>query len=267
MKKSKKNFNILPIILIPVIIFLGYIGYAKLFKDDTAPVITLENDTMTVSAYDGEAALLAGVTAEDNRDGDLTSSIIIEKKTPLEDGKRTVTYAVIDQAGNVGRAERTVKYTDYEASIFSLTAPLRFPTYSEFKLLAYVKAENIIDGDLTSKVKCITSYDYSGGTPGEYEVEYSVIDSMGKKTCLPVHAEFYDPETEVYSIELSDYLIYVKKGDSFDPMTYFVSSDAGMSPEIESNVDMETAGVYEVKYTVGSDEAVGGSRLVVVVTE
>ena len=64
---------------------------------------------------------------------------------------------------------------------------------------------------------------------------------MGKKTFLPVHAEFYDPETEVYSIELSDYLIYVKKGDSFDPMTYFVSSDAGMSPEIESNVDMETA--------------------------
>ena len=267
MKKKKQNVNILLIILIPAVIFLGYLCYARLFADHTPPVITMDSDTLSVSVYDEEDALLAGVTAKDNRDGDLTSSVVVEKKTPIEDGRRTVTYAVIDSKGNVGRAERSVTYIGYEGTVFNLTAPLRFPTYSESNLLAYVKAENIIDGDLTSKVKCTTSHAYLGGTIGEYEVEYSVTDSLGKKTCLLVHTEFYDSETEVYSIELSDYLIYVKKGDSFDPMTYYVSSDAGMYPEIESNVDTSTAGVYEVKYTVGSDDAIGGSRLVVVVTE
>jgi len=268
MRKKKQNVNILLIILIPAVIFLGYLCYARLFTDHTPPVITLDSETLTVSVYDEEDALLAGVTAEDDRDGDLTASVVVEKKTPLsEDGQRTVTYAVIDSKGNVGRAERTVLYTGYEETVFRLTAPLRFPTYSEFKLLAYVQAENNMDGDLTSKIKCTTSHDYSGGTPGEYEVEYSVTDSLDRETCLPVHAEFYDPETEVYSIELSDYLVYIEQGSSFDPMDYYVSSDAGTWPETESNVDTDTPGVYEVKYTVGNEDAIGGSRLVVVVTE
>lgn len=267
MKKSKKNLNILPIILIPVIIFLGYIGYAKLFTDNTAPVITLESDTLTVSVYDNETALMDGVSAEDNRDGDLTSSVVVEKKTPLEDGMRKVTYAVIDSKGNVGRAERKVMYTGYEETVFHLTAPLRFLFHGNYNLTSHIKAENVMDGDLTSQIKCETEYGFAAEAYKYYDAEFSVTDSAGRTTKLPVKVEFYDPEKEPYTITLTDYLVYVEKGGYFDPMAYYESSDAGMSPEIESDVDTDKPGVYHVTYTVGSEDAKGVSRLVVVVTE
>ena len=227
--KNKKNFNILPIIIIPVIIFIGYLGYAKLFTDHTPPVITLDSDTLTVSVHDDEDALLKGVTAEDNKDGDLTSSVVVEKKTPLEDGKRTVTYAVIDSEGNIGRAERTVSYIGYDGIIFNLTAPMRFAKESEFDILDYIEVVNDVDGELHSKIKYTTGLDYFGGAPNEYQIEFSVTDSTGTTAHLPVIVEIYDPEKEAYSIELTDYLVYVEKGDSFDPMTYYAGSDAGMS--------------------------------------
>lgn len=268
MKKSKKNFNILPIILIPMIIFLGYLGYAKLFTDNTAPVITLESDTLTLSVYDDETALMDGVSAEDNRDGNLTSSVVIEKKTPLsEDGMRTVIYAVIDSKGNVGRAERKVMYTGYEETVFHLTAPLRFPIQGYFDLVGCIEAENAIDGDLTSQVKCETEYGFAADIDKPYHAEFSVTDSTGTTTYLPTIAEFYDPEKEPYTITLTDYLVYVEKGESFDPMAYYEGSDAGSTPEIESDVNTDQPGVYHVTYTVGSEDAKGVSRLVVVVKE
>lgn len=268
MKKSKKNLNILPIIIIPVIIFIGYLGYAKLFTDHTPPVITLDSDTLTVSVHDDEDALLAGVTAEDNKDGDLTSSVVVEKKTPLEDGKRKVTYAVIDSKGNIGRAERTVIYTEHEMPTFTLIAPIRLPINgADYDVLDFIEAESSLDGDLTKEITCQIGYGFDYTMTGLHEIEYSVTDSTGTTAYLPVIAEFYDPEKEPYTITLTDYLVYVEKGGYFDPMAYYESSDAGMSPEIESDVDTDKPGVYHVTYTVGSEDAKGVSRLVVVVKE
>lgn len=269
MKKSKKNLNILPIIvIIPIIIFIGYLGYAKLFTDNTAPVITLESDTLTVSVHDSEEALLTGVTAEDNKDGDLTSSVVVEKKTPLEDGKRKVTYAVIDRKGNIGRAERTVIYTEHEMPTFNLLASVRLPINEvDYDLLDFIEAESSVDGDLTKDITCQIGYGFDYTVTGLHEIEYSVTDSTGTTAYLPVIAEFFDPKKELYTITLTDYLVYVEKGESFDPMAYYEGSDAGSAPEIESDVNTDQPGVYHVTYTVGSEDAAGVSRLVVVVTE
>ena len=70
--------------------------------DTTPPVITLSGDNPQVIAF-SEAYVELGATASDNRDGDLTASIVIDA-TGVDvsiPGDYTVTYDVTDAAGNV----------------------------------------------------------------------------------------------------------------------------------------------------------------------
>lgn len=77
-------------------------------KDDTTkPVITLVGGDETVSlngTYTDK-----GATAEDDTDGDLTSSITVDNPVNVNiKGVYTVTYTVTDAAGNTATATRTV---------------------------------------------------------------------------------------------------------------------------------------------------------------
>lgn len=81
-------------------------------KDHTAPVITIEK-TQKIHYTEGEAydRLLKGVKADDNRDGDLSNQIFVDKIIPVSKKKAVVYYGVMDHANNVGTAKRTVSYT------------------------------------------------------------------------------------------------------------------------------------------------------------
>lgn len=63
------------------VIFVGYTVKSKMLEDHTPPVITCKDKTVTLSVQTDQKkqkkALLKGVKAEDNRDGDLTSSVRI----------------------------------------------------------------------------------------------------------------------------------------------------------------------------------------------
>ena len=62
-------------------IFAGYTVKSKMLEDHTPPVITCKDKTVTLSVQTDQKkqkkALLKGVKAVDNRDGDLTSSVRI----------------------------------------------------------------------------------------------------------------------------------------------------------------------------------------------
>lgn len=79
-------------------------------KDWKAPEIKVEKAEISYREGDGYDELLQGVSAKDNKDGDLTDAVFIEKILPVEDGKAVVYYGVMDTAKNVGKASRTVEY-------------------------------------------------------------------------------------------------------------------------------------------------------------
>lgn len=59
-------------------------------------------------------ALLAGVTATDAEDGDVTASLLVEGISGRnDDGTVQVTYAAFDSNHHVTKATRAVRYTDY----------------------------------------------------------------------------------------------------------------------------------------------------------
>ena len=115
------------------VIFAGYTVKSKMLEDHTPPVITCKDKTVTLSVQTDQKkqkkALLKGVKAEDNRDGDLTSSVRIASMSHfIAPGKRTITYVVFDKANQVGTLERTIQYKDYTPPKIHLKAPLRYST-------------------------------------------------------------------------------------------------------------------------------------------
>ena len=90
--------------------------------DNTSPMITLTGDNPQVIAV-GEAYAELGATASDNRDGDLTASIVIDASAidSSVPGTYQVTYDVTDAAGNAATTvTRTVTYEDRMPPVISL---------------------------------------------------------------------------------------------------------------------------------------------------
>ena len=93
----------------------GYMTYKN--QDRTAPEIKVDQSEK-IAYTEGEdyGKLLEGVTAQDEKDGDLTSEVFVEKVVPVSKKKAAVYYGVTDKAKNVGTASREVTYQAAEDS-------------------------------------------------------------------------------------------------------------------------------------------------------
>ena len=93
----------------------GYMTYKN--QDRTAPEIKVDQ-SKKIAYTEGEdyGKLLEGVTAQDDKDGDLTSEVFVEKVVPVSKKKAVVYYGVTDKAKNVGTASREVTYQTAEDS-------------------------------------------------------------------------------------------------------------------------------------------------------
>ena len=83
-------------------------------QDRRAPVIKVKKADFTYQEGQDYGELLKGVSAEDNRDGDLTDEVFVDRVVQIKDGKAIVYYGVMDKAKNVGTAKRTVNYVEDE---------------------------------------------------------------------------------------------------------------------------------------------------------
>ena len=93
----------------------GYMTYKN--QDRTAPEIKVDQSEK-IAYTEGEdyGKLLEGVTAQDDKDGELTSEVFVEKVVPVSKKKAAVYYGVTDKAKNVGTASREVTYQAAEDS-------------------------------------------------------------------------------------------------------------------------------------------------------
>lgn len=77
-------------------------------EDRMAPVIHMEEVEMEYREGMSDEELLAGVTAMDETDGDVTGGLVVEKVSEVGNGTVIVTYGVKDSSGNVGKASRVI---------------------------------------------------------------------------------------------------------------------------------------------------------------
>lgn len=291
------------IILLIISLFLFGANYYKtnVINDKTGPLFQMKSSVVEVSVKDDEKALLKGLTAVDATDGDVSNSIIVESISPFTGtGHRVVNYAAFDSDNHVTHVKRELAYTDYEAARFHLKKQLSFPMNAT-NLLEGISVEDCIDGDLTKSVKMMYDEELDTSHVGEYSARLKVTNSAGGVSYLPVKVEIYDASVyfRLPQIKLKENLVYVDKGTDFDEQEYIsaitvngedysLTDEKGtygayyLSPEvdeksigidrveIDSNVDTDVSGYYEVVYSFEDTEfstGTGNARLYVVVTE
>lgn len=256
-----------------LVAFVAFTVIDKLTTDTTVPSITLDSDSLVVSIADKESALLKGVTAYDEKDGDISDRILVESVSKfITPGVCTVTYAVSDSDNHVTKATRTLQYTDYVAPEFYMKRALVYSVDEDVDISAAVGARDCIDGDISDKVTIIAT-DFVENTQGVFTVSLQVANSMGHMIYLDVTVHVEGNETMAPEIQLEKSLIYIKKGENPDFASYIkdvtvngvLLKDYGLL--ISSNFDSETEGTYNVHYYISTDEGYEGHSILTVVVE
>ena len=281
MDKKKSRILVLAFAVICCGLFIAYRFISNRGRDRTPPDIYVPQGVVCVAMGADESALLDGVTAQDRHDGDVTDLMLVERVSNInEDHRAEVTIAAFDRAGNVAKAKRVVEYEEYTGPRFTLSGPLRFWEKSRIDVFSMVGAEDPVDGDLTDRIKgTLVEGSSAMDQAGDYTVEFRVTNSLGDTSYLKLPVEIYSDNNYVFTMELDEYLVYLKKGEHFDPKAHLKSvilSDRSYPgnalPEtwvlqVDSDLDTNTPGVYTVTYTVKLNQYQGCTRLVAVVEE
>ncbi|WP_374016378.1 glycosyl hydrolase family 18 protein [Paenibacillus thiaminolyticus] len=125
---------------------------------------------------------LAGVTATDAEDGDLTSRISVtgEVNTNVA-GKYQLVYSVTDSQGLTAEKQRTITVIEAPSNnqppVLHGVTDLTLQVGDSFDKLAGVTATDAEDGDLTSRIT--VTGEVNTNVAGKYELVYSVADSQG----------------------------------------------------------------------------------------
>lgn len=276
------------IFVLSLIAFIVFNIVNRVTTDSTPPVITSESDTVTVSVAAEESELLAGLTATDDEDGDLTGEIMISSMSNFtEPGKRTVSYVVFDASNNASTLTRNLEYTDYTAPQIKLTQPLRYGLneMEDASLTENMSVQDCLDGDITQQIRATFNDGSYIAMAGEYGITVQVSNSAGDTCSVPLTVTVTDPaeESGKYYPMLSDYIVYAPVGGYVDltslliglenSSTQYLFADANPSAPggIESvaiggAVDYNTPGTYTVDYQFTSASgATGTTKLAVVV--
>ncbi len=280
--------------------------FAKRKTDNEVPRIAMLDKEVTISVSDPSEAIFQGVTASDREDGDVTDSLIVESLSNMDKNhERTAVLAAFDSNGNVTKASRTVKYSDYRSPEFNLSNSLTVQNSNVASILEGITVTDVLDGDLSEQVQLETGDTVQSDSTKDYSANLLVTNSAGDTVDIPVTLTACTSSdlAAVPSIELSTYLVYLNKGAETPAWKGFLKSvtvsgrtwlwnDGGFSiepeedgsiPELRANetelrssdvkakqaVDTSTPGVYEVDYYVKAykKNPAAHVRMIVVVQE
>ena len=262
--KKKTTILWIVLILLCAAVFVGYRTLNRIRSDVKPPQITIDAETLALSVNDSQDVLLSGISASDNKDGNVTDSLVVEGIQLLDGtGRISVSYAAFDKAGNVAKITRDATYTDYVRPHFTLNQPLVFRSGSTFDVLKIINATDVMDGNIQHRIRA-TSLDGSAITAqGSHDVQFQVTNSMGDTVTMVFPVEVYDSKTYDAELELTNYLIYLMVGDSFQTSDYLKSFTHynevttlssrlpyGFSLKTEGTVNTAVPGVYPVDYYV-----------------
>lgn len=220
--------------VILALLILGCIGAGSLYywmgmkEDKVPPVISFSDELVLYREGEDTDQLLQGVTAEDEVDGNVTDTVVVESVLPMKSQTAaTVIYYAKDRSNNIVQASRRVEYRpadgadwlDYEPEtqlqaqteeteavdaeieklppenprIYLTTDHYTVKAGEDYSLLSFVK--DITDDEdgpdwLYYQIHIAGMHDING--PGTYELYYSVVDrddNMSNKAKLTLTIE------------------------------------------------------------------------------
>ncbi len=118
-------------------------------SDDSVPIITLKSSD-SLSHVLNQVYVDPGATAIDETDGDISSSIYIDNQVNENlVGEYTVTYNVVDQAGNEAKPASRWVYVYNTASVYDslyyVNEQKIFPEYEEYNYSNFIVADTSVN--------------------------------------------------------------------------------------------------------------------------
>lgn len=275
--RALKAITVIAAILVGIFSVVAYITH---IGTDVAPVITCtQEETIEASVKTPAEDLLKYVTAKDEQDGDLTDKIKVSYKRFFIETKpytTIVSFSVCDSDNNVTTLQRMLVFTDYQPPTIGLTSDFIFPGGYNYDLKQYVKASDILDGDLNDYIKVI-SPEFTNNE-GEYPINIKVSNSMGDSTEVTFKGMVTGKDYFSTKVRLTDYIAFTKVGVEPDYNARIRDIFFNNAPKIytvddikidTSKVDHSKPGVYDAYYRIFDDngDVAALTRLVVVVTE
>ncbi|MGX5469772.1 immunoglobulin-like domain-containing protein [Bacillus toyonensis] len=227
---------------------------------DEVPVLTAPTKT-TINVGD-KFDPMAGVSATDKEDGDITSKVTVDGSVNAsKPGTYELTYTVLDSKGHTVIAKQTVtvKQKVEEAPVLTVPFSTTLRVGEEFDPMAGVSASDKEDGNLTNKIKYKGNVDTS--KPGKYIVEYWVVDSKGvnatatQSVIVKENEETPDMEPKLTVPTRTT----INVGDKFNPLSgvkAIDNADGDITDKVtvDGSVDASKPGTYELTYTVSDSK-------------
>ena len=240
-------------------------------KDDVPPVIEAQSDHIQITTASGEEGLLQGMTATDNKDGDLSDQILIGKQSKfVKKGTTEVTYLVFDSSNNPGYYTREVDYVDYHSPEFHLSEPLMFEKNSVVTILDRMRVLDSVQGDISDKIKIVSS-DVDSEEVGIYTMGVEVSNKFGDIVTVQLPINIVEKSNSEVELVLTNYFKTLNRLEPFDPeqmMPEIRLPNGSMgSPEnmtVESNVDPAVPGTYQVFYFYEDEQGLTGRTVLTV---
>ena len=264
----------------------------ELTADSSAPVITADTDAITVSVTATDEDLLAGMTASDNLDGDVTDTLMVVSKSKfISKGTLRVHYAAFDNNNNVGVYTRDVTYSDYHSPRYSISQPLCFLNgNSNDDYLQYITADDCLDGNITPQIRI--TYGETEAVDDSVSVQSAnlmVTNSAGDNAVLSIRIIHEDYSAyNVQAPALTNYVLYTTVGNRLNlrenvegvwatgRVTLFRDSKFNINTDVtidDSGVYYSVPGIYTVYYQLsqldrsGVRVQLGTAELIVIVEE
>ncbi len=220
------------IFLMVATLILGFMSVTSVLAEDRkAPEITVPQSDMVYYELDDQSTLLAGVTATDNRDGDISSQVRIYDVAVIDGNQRAlVTYAVYDSSYNLGKATKVVSYVsgkngpgneEEEVSIVDMVEDATEDTTeetTETTTEAPGFEDPVMESDGDPVIKLVTHYETIEVGGYFYSMDY--VDDM---------VDDYDDEDYLYANTYMDGYYDVDEEGEYELTFYCVDSDGNIS--------------------------------------
>ena len=217
---------------------VAYVG-----EDHSGPEISIPEEAVTYVEGTDTSMLLTGVTATDERDGDVTDTVTIESVIPNTDGtEASVIYVAKDSKNNVTKETRKVSYTtDAAAAAQAAAGGETGQSDAAGEPAADAEGQST---DATSAEG--QSADSQGADDGQAQNEAAIA-------ALPADSpRFY----------LTQYSVEIERGAEFNRLSYVqdITDDQDSREElyrgiqISGEVDTNTPGEYILEYHVSDSD-------------
>lgn len=243
--------------ILMAIVCVGLAAFVVWFKfgaDKTGPEIKCGNTELVY--YDGmsDSELLDGVTAYDEKDGDVSESLAVESVYPVENGKIVVVYVAKDNSNNITKTKQEYSYdgdtVDGMTEDNSGTEPETEADTDALEEESGTEPSQSADGEGTAdngtEAETPETSDVDGTSADAEQIRKEQEEAAEK---MPAGAP---------RIYLTEYVVKVPVGTTVDRLSYVkeIVDDADnvydlwTKIQIKGTLDTMTAGTYECTYYV-----------------